>query len=224
MALHAFEFRPARPDTDAAAGRPARAARPRVRRARRVETRDRGARTQRFVTSIRSRSSGAASSAGARESMVPPARYPSRRAVRDRSAAACGPGAARRSRRERDRVARTVPAGDRRSRRGDRHGPQGLSRAPGVATAAHMMGPLTLYLAGRSTEALPLAGEAADAARSSRDTTFILYALSHLGLNLTATGRYAEAMTCSAKPAASAGRTAPFRCSPAPPPWRRDCI
>jgi DNA-binding winged helix-turn-helix (wHTH) protein/tetratricopeptide (TPR) repeat protein len=69
-----------------------------------------------------------------------------------------------------------------------------LSRAPGVTTAAHMMGPLTLYLAGRSMEALALAGEAADSARSSRDTTFILYSLSHLGLNLAATGRYTEAM------------------------------
>ena len=69
-----------------------------------------------------------------------------------------------------------------------------LSRAPGVTTAAHMMGPLTLYLAGRSMEALALAGEAADSARSSRDTTFIMYSLSHLGLNLAATGRYTEAM------------------------------
>jgi DNA-binding winged helix-turn-helix (wHTH) protein/tetratricopeptide (TPR) repeat protein len=69
-----------------------------------------------------------------------------------------------------------------------------LSRAPGVTTAAHIMGPLTLYLAGRSTEALALAAEAADSARSSRDTTFIMYSLTHLGLNLTATGRYAEAM------------------------------
>ena len=47
-----------------------------------------------------------------------------------------------------------------------------MARAPGVATAAHMLGPLTLYLAGRSTEAIPLAVEAADAARSSGDTTF----------------------------------------------------
>ena len=67
------------------------------------------------------------------------------------------------------------------------------SRAPGVMTAAHMMGPLTLYLAGRSTEALALAAVAADSARSSRDTTFIMYSLSHFGLNLAAAGRYAEA-------------------------------
>ena len=68
-----------------------------------------------------------------------------------------------------------------------------MSRAPGVMTAAHTMGPLTLYLAGRSTEALTLAAVAADSARSSRDTTFIMYSLTHLGLNLAAVGRYAEA-------------------------------
>lgn len=68
-----------------------------------------------------------------------------------------------------------------------------MSRAPGVMTAAHAMGPLTLYLAGRSTEALTLAAAAADSARSSRDTTFIMYSLTHLGLNLAAVGRYAEA-------------------------------
>jgi tetratricopeptide (TPR) repeat protein len=50
-----------------------------------------------------------------------------------------------------------------------------------------------LYLAGRSTEAIPLAVEAADAARSSGDTTFIMYALTHVGLNMSAAGRYAEA-------------------------------
>jgi tetratricopeptide (TPR) repeat protein len=70
-----------------------------------------------------------------------------------------------------------------------------MSRAPGVTTAAHMMGPLTLYLAGRSTEALASAAAAADAARSTRDTTFIMYSLTHLGLNLAATGRYAKAST-----------------------------
>jgi tetratricopeptide (TPR) repeat protein len=56
-----------------------------------------------------------------------------------------------------------------------------------------MMGPLTLYLAGRSTEALALAAAAADSARSSRDSTFMMYSLTHLGLNLAAVGRYAEA-------------------------------
>lgn len=68
-----------------------------------------------------------------------------------------------------------------------------MSRAPHVMTAVHMMGPLTLYLAGRSTEALALAAAAADSARSSRDSTFIMYSLTHVGLNLAAVGRYAEA-------------------------------
>jgi tetratricopeptide (TPR) repeat protein len=68
-----------------------------------------------------------------------------------------------------------------------------MSRAPKEMTAAHIMGPLTLYLAGQSTQALVLAAAAADFARSSRDTTFIMYSLTHLGLNLAAAGRYAEA-------------------------------
>jgi len=68
-----------------------------------------------------------------------------------------------------------------------------MSRAPNVMTAAHIMGPLTLYLAGRSTQALGLAAASAESARSSRDTTFIMYSLPHLGLNLAAAGRYAEA-------------------------------
>src|SRR5262249_40078738 len=68
-----------------------------------------------------------------------------------------------------------------------------VSRAPAVPTAVHMLGPLTLYLAGRSTEAVPLTVEAAAAARSSGDTSFIMYALSHEGLIMSATGRYAEA-------------------------------
>lgn len=65
--------------------------------------------------------------------------------------------------------------------------------APGVTTATHWLGPLTLYLAGRSPEALSLAFDGAYAARSSRDTTLIMYSLAHLGLNLTGVGRYAEA-------------------------------
>jgi tetratricopeptide (TPR) repeat protein len=68
-----------------------------------------------------------------------------------------------------------------------------MSCAPGAVTATHIMGPLTLYLAGRSTEALALAAVAADSARSSRDTSLIMYSLTHLGLNLAAVGRYAEA-------------------------------
>jgi DNA-binding winged helix-turn-helix (wHTH) protein/tetratricopeptide (TPR) repeat protein len=68
-----------------------------------------------------------------------------------------------------------------------------ITRAPRVMTSVHMMAPLSLYLAGRSTEALALAAAAADSARSSRDSTFIMYSLTHLGLNLAAVARYAEA-------------------------------
>jgi tetratricopeptide (TPR) repeat protein len=68
-----------------------------------------------------------------------------------------------------------------------------MARAPGEVTATHIMGPLTLYLAGRSTEALAMATASVDSARASRDSTFIMYSLTHLGLNLTAEGRYAEA-------------------------------
>src|SRR5262249_11725645 len=68
-----------------------------------------------------------------------------------------------------------------------------MSRAPGVVTAAHVMGPLSLYLAGQSTQALALATTSAEFARASRDTTFIMYSLAHIGLNLAGTGRYAEA-------------------------------
>jgi tetratricopeptide (TPR) repeat protein len=83
--------------------------------------------------------------------------------------------------------------------KGDLHGAveldrKGLALAPRVTTATHMLGPLTLYLAGRSLEALSLASDGANAAKSSRDTTLIMYSLSHLGLNLTGSGRYAEAV------------------------------
>jgi tetratricopeptide (TPR) repeat protein len=68
-----------------------------------------------------------------------------------------------------------------------------MARAPHTTTAAHIMGPLTLYLAGRSIDAISLAAGAADSARSSRDTTFMMYSLTHLGLNLAAVGRFTEA-------------------------------
>ena len=68
-----------------------------------------------------------------------------------------------------------------------------MSRAPGVTTAAHMLGPLSLYLAGQSVSAIRMSIDAADAARLTGDTTFIMYALSHVGLNMAATGHYAEA-------------------------------
>ena len=70
---------------------------------------------------------------------------------------------------------------------------QTLILAPGVTTATHMLGPLTLYLAGRSAEALALASDGAQAARTARDSTLIMYSLPHLGLTLMGAGRYAEA-------------------------------
>jgi tetratricopeptide (TPR) repeat protein len=70
---------------------------------------------------------------------------------------------------------------------------QALARAPGVISVSHMMGPLSLYLAGRFSEALVLATDGAAAARASRDSVFIMYSLSHLALNLMGAGRYAEA-------------------------------
>lgn len=69
---------------------------------------------------------------------------------------------------------------------------QTLALAPGVTTATHMLGPLSLYLAGRSSEALALASDGAQTARTARDATLIMYSLPHLGLSLMGAGRYAE--------------------------------
>ena len=68
-----------------------------------------------------------------------------------------------------------------------------LSRAGGVQTAAFAMGPMALYLAGRHSEAVSFASESAAIARTSRDTGFMMYALSHLGVSLGGAGRYDEA-------------------------------
>jgi tetratricopeptide (TPR) repeat protein len=54
-------------------------------------------------------------------------------------------------------------------------------------------GPLTLYLAGRSHEAVELGRRAAEAARIARDTELRMYALTHYGLSLGAIGRYRDA-------------------------------
>ena len=76
--------------------------------------------------------------------------------------------------------------------RGHRHGPTihvaGTRRDD--SRARHRA--FTLYLAGQSTQALGLAQAAADFARSSRDTTFIMYPYASR-LNLAAAGRYTEA-------------------------------
>ena len=68
-----------------------------------------------------------------------------------------------------------------------------IARAGGARTIAHAMQPLNLYLAGRATEGMALSVQAAEMARSSHDTTFTMYALSHFGLSLGSVGRYAEA-------------------------------
>ena len=70
---------------------------------------------------------------------------------------------------------------------------EAMTRGPSIPVVTHMFGPLTLYLAGRLPEAVALANQAADAARSSRDTPYVMYSLSHLGMSLTACGKYAEA-------------------------------
>jgi predicted Ser/Thr protein kinase/tetratricopeptide (TPR) repeat protein len=66
---------------------------------------------------------------------------------------------------------------------------KGLGRK-GVAT---MHAPLTLYLAGRADEAVAAGEQAYERARSSRDTEFAMFALSHYALALSGTGRYADA-------------------------------
>ena len=68
-----------------------------------------------------------------------------------------------------------------------------IARARGRRTVAHAFAPLSFYLAGRAGEAVTLATEAADMARSSRDATFTMYALSHFGLILGNVGRYGDA-------------------------------
>jgi tetratricopeptide (TPR) repeat protein/predicted Ser/Thr protein kinase len=58
---------------------------------------------------------------------------------------------------------------------------------------ALMHGPLTLYLAGRSHEAAEQGRQAAETARTAKDTELTMYALTHYGLSLGAIGRYRDA-------------------------------
>src|SRR5262249_180813 len=69
-----------------------------------------------------------------------------------------------------------------------------MARGPHKLTAAHILGPLSLYLAGQSAQALALSTAVADSARSLRDSAFVMFSLTHLGLNLAAAGRYDEAI------------------------------
>jgi tetratricopeptide (TPR) repeat protein len=69
------------------------------------------------------------------------------------------------------------------------------ARAGGIYSVGLSMthSTLTLYLAGRATEAVATAAEDAQFARSSHDTQAVMFSLSHLGLVLAGSGRYAEA-------------------------------
>jgi len=68
-----------------------------------------------------------------------------------------------------------------------------IAHAGGARIIAHAMQPLSLYLTSRTTEGIALGSRAAEMARTSNDTVFTMYSLSHLGLNLGSAGRYAEA-------------------------------
>src|SRR5262249_48357315 len=61
------------------------------------------------------------------------------------------------------------------------------------ADVAFAFGPLSLYLAGRTSEAVALARQAAEGLRSSRNTGLMMWGLPHLGLSLGSAGHYAEA-------------------------------
>jgi tetratricopeptide (TPR) repeat protein len=68
-----------------------------------------------------------------------------------------------------------------------------IARAGKAATISHAYGPLSLYLAGRSSEGVALGTAGLEIARSARDTTLLMMSFPHLGLNLGASGRYREA-------------------------------
>jgi predicted ATPase/DNA-binding winged helix-turn-helix (wHTH) protein len=67
---------------------------------------------------------------------------------------------------------------------------------PGVTTTGALVySPLTLYLAGELPGALKLARKVLDEARSSGESSALIYALTHYGLALAANGQYSEAAT-----------------------------
>ena len=68
-----------------------------------------------------------------------------------------------------------------------------IRRGGGRKGVAIYHGPLTLYLAGATVDAVTAGQRAAELARTSGDTEFVIYALSHYGLSLGAAGRYREA-------------------------------
>jgi DNA-binding winged helix-turn-helix (wHTH) protein/tetratricopeptide (TPR) repeat protein len=65
---------------------------------------------------------------------------------------------------------------------------------PGVCiTGALVYSPLTLYMAGELPSALQLSRKILDRARSSGESSALIYALTHCGLALAASGQYSEA-------------------------------
>jgi tetratricopeptide (TPR) repeat protein len=76
-----------------------------------------------------------------------------------------------------------------------RHYDQAMEKAGGFRTAPVMANaPLTRYLLGEYAAALQMAREAVASIRGLNNTSATMYALSHLGLALGATGAYTEAM------------------------------
>jgi tetratricopeptide (TPR) repeat protein len=68
-----------------------------------------------------------------------------------------------------------------------------MTRGGGRRAVAVYHGPLTLYLAGRTAEAVEAGARASEMARVSRDSEFIIYGQSHYALALAAIGRYGDA-------------------------------
>src|SRR5207248_4585845 len=69
-----------------------------------------------------------------------------------------------------------------------------MVRGGGVRVAPLAGFPIILYQLGQIHEAVEIGRRALEAARGANDTLFTIYALSHLGLALGASGRYGEAM------------------------------
>jgi tetratricopeptide (TPR) repeat protein len=69
-----------------------------------------------------------------------------------------------------------------------------VARAGGIRSFALARTPLMLYWAGRTEEAAEQACQAVKNARESSDPAFLLYALQHQGLSLTAAGEYDKAI------------------------------
>jgi tetratricopeptide (TPR) repeat protein/DNA polymerase III delta prime subunit len=69
-----------------------------------------------------------------------------------------------------------------------------IARFGSAAQVSHSIGAAALYWAGRGTQAVAVAAQAAHMAETSQDATFTMNALSHYAINLAAVGRYAEAI------------------------------